>query len=85
MTVRRHPRWTLGEESLDILDSLATSGPMTAAQIAEDTGRKRQNVTKRMWDLKVYGCVDRDGGWGGVWHITEAGMARLVRDRERVA
>ena len=77
----RHPRHRLGEEALDILDTLAVSGSQTAASVAEDTGRRPVDVARKLWDLRSSGLVERDGHWGGRWHITDAGLARLGKER----
>jgi len=58
-----------------ILEALETGLSLTPAVIAENIGKSRQHVTRRLSDLKEYGLVDRPKR--GYYVLTDQGRDYL--------
>lgn len=77
----------LTDQSLDVLDSLATHGAMRRNELLSDTGRDPDQVSHLLRRLRLRGLVDADPGagrrgsrgCGAVYWITVAGFLRLER------
>lgn len=79
-------RTDLGEASLDVLDSLATVGPMTIAELAADTGRDPDALRKTCSNLRMSWLIESHKKPGRTtvektYAITRDGELRLKAGR----